>query len=211
MGPDSGCQPHHHEDKHPNTRLPPGRCCATHAAWAGSGGTGLAPSHPPSAPIAAQKPLPAAASLPTPSGTGTSLCSLGGKARFCPHFSPSLSATQQGTGSARAAGTPQPLLPCHNGAHNPKQGLVAGISGTRVMNNPIKIGSTTSRSCSTPSPTARGQHPAPLLAGSSPLLPSMCSTRAGTLLLQSCSSAGWTLYCSTCSRRRAAAPRQSPA
>lgn len=133
------------------------------------------------------------------------------KAHFCPHFSPSLSATQQGTGSARAAGTPQPLLSCHNGAHNPKQGLMVGISGTRVMNNPIKIGSTTSRNFSTPSPTARGQHPAPLLAGSSPLLPSMCSTRAGTLLLQSCSSAGWTLYCSTCSRRRAAAPRQSPA
>lgn len=45
---------------------------------------------------------------------------------------------------------------------------MVGISGTRVMNNPIKIGSTTSRNFSTPSPTARGQHPAPLPAGSKP-------------------------------------------
>lgn len=103
------------------------------------------------------------------------------------------------------------------------------ISGARVINVPIKIGNyfkelqyaeshgTWAAPCSipgwqqTPAEAQKKGSPAERLPGSSPILPSMCSTREGTLLLQSCSSAGWTLYCSTLSRRRAAVPRQSPA
>lgn len=107
-------------------------CCPAREALAspaeGSSGVGCSlPSHRPVA-SPAQGPLPAAASLPTPSGTGTSPCSLG-ESTFLHSFL--ILTVRHAAGADHSSNVVCPVLDT--------KVLLVGISGTRVIKVLIKI------------------------------------------------------------------------